>query len=148
MELGFRWLNKQTGNIWNPYVMCTCEYLRNKWPALLQPGKTSVGLSVCPSIQAVCVDPSGQGRRLCRRVCLNRLQDVAVCWWNLGEPDELWPWTPIDVKRSNLVLLSCSPTDDLKVLKKKPKLLELYSFFCKDKGCKQLIWLYVQFYVV
>lgn len=96
--------------------------------------KLSVCLSVCLSVQAVCVDPNGKGRRLCRRVCLNRLQDVAVCWWNLVEPDELWPWTPIDVKPSNLVLLSCSPTDNLKVLKKKtkPKLLELYSFFYED----------------
>uniref|UniRef100_H3CWU4 WD repeat containing planar cell polarity effector n=1 Tax=Tetraodon nigroviridis TaxID=99883 RepID=H3CWU4_TETNG len=61
-------------------------------------------------------DPSGQGRRLRRRVCLNRLQDVAVCWWNLAEPDVLWPRTPGDVQRSHLVLLSCSPTDNLKVL--------------------------------
>lgn len=77
------------------------DYMRNK--------------SVCLSIQTVCVDPSGQGRRLCRRLCLNQLQDVAVCWWNPVEPDELRAWTPTDVKPSNLVLLSCSPTDDLKV---------------------------------
>lgn len=75
-----------------------------------KPGK------ICLSVQVVCVDPSGHGRRLCRRVDLNRLQDIAVCWWNLLDPDEeLWPWTPIDVQRSNLVLLSCSPTEDLKV---------------------------------
>uniref|UniRef100_A0A6D2XQE4 WD repeat containing planar cell polarity effector n=1 Tax=Takifugu rubripes TaxID=31033 RepID=A0A6D2XQE4_TAKRU len=68
-------------------------------------------------IKVVCVDPSAQGRRLCRHVDLNHRQDVAVCWWSLAEPDEeLWPWTHTDVQRSNLVLLSCSATDELKVL--------------------------------
>uniref|UniRef100_A0A671TYC8 WD repeat containing planar cell polarity effector n=1 Tax=Sparus aurata TaxID=8175 RepID=A0A671TYC8_SPAAU len=61
---------------------------------------------------------SGRGRRLHRRVGLNRLQDVAFCWWNLEEPsDELWPWTPTDTHRNNLVLLSCSPAEGLKVLR-------------------------------
>lgn len=47
---------------------------------------------------------------------LNHRQDVAVCWWSLVEPDEeLWPWTHTDVQRRNLVLLSCSATDELKV---------------------------------
>nr|XP_046257880.1 WD repeat-containing and planar cell polarity effector protein fritz homolog isoform X2 [Scatophagus argus] len=68
-------------------------------------------------IKMVCVDLGGRGRRLHRHVGLNRLQDVAVCWWNLDEPgEELWPWTPTDTHRNNLVLLSCSPTEGLKVL--------------------------------
>ncbi|KAG7512017.1 WD repeat-containing and planar cell polarity effector protein fritz-like isoform X1 [Solea senegalensis] len=68
-------------------------------------------------IKVLCVELSAQGRRLRRHVALNRLQDVALCWWNLDEPgDELWPWTPTDAHRNNLVLLSCSPTEGLKVL--------------------------------
>ena len=67
-------------------------------------------------VQVLSVDVSGRGRRLHRRVGLNRLQDVAFCWWNLDEPgDELWPWTPTDAHRNNLVLLSCSPAEGLKV---------------------------------
>uniref|UniRef100_A0A3Q3F9R3 WD repeat containing planar cell polarity effector n=1 Tax=Labrus bergylta TaxID=56723 RepID=A0A3Q3F9R3_9LABR len=65
----------------------------------------------------VCVDVSGQGRRLHRRVGLNRLQDVALVWWNLDKRDEeLWSWTPSNTPRNNVVLLSCSPTEGLKVL--------------------------------
>lgn len=71
---------------------------------------------VCFHVQVVCVAVSGRGRRLHRRVGLNRLQDVALCWWNLDEPgEELWPWTPENTHRNNLVLLSCSPTEGLKV---------------------------------
>ncbi|XP_026164349.1 WD repeat-containing and planar cell polarity effector protein fritz homolog isoform X2 [Mastacembelus armatus] len=68
-------------------------------------------------IKVVCVDVNGQGHRLQRRVGLNRVQDVALCWWNLDEPvEELWPWTSTDTHRNNLVLLSCSPTEGLKVI--------------------------------
>ncbi|XP_062285867.1 WD repeat-containing and planar cell polarity effector protein fritz homolog [Scomber scombrus] len=68
-------------------------------------------------IKVSCVDVSGRGRRLLRRVGLNRLQDVALCWWNLDEAgEELWPWTPTNTNRDNLVLLSCSPVEGLKVL--------------------------------
>lgn len=67
-------------------------------------------------VQTVCVDASGQGRRIHRRVGLNHLQDVALCWWNLDVPGEdLWTWPPINVQRNNLVLLSCSPTEGLRV---------------------------------
>lgn len=62
------------------------------------------------------MEVTGQGRRLRRRVSLNRLQDVALCWWNRDEPDEeLWPWTPTNTHRHNMVLLSCSATEGLKV---------------------------------
>lgn len=62
------------------------------------------------------MEVSGRGRRLQRHVGLNRLQDVALCWWNLDETDdELWPWTPTNMQRNNLVLISCSPTEGLKV---------------------------------
>uniref|UniRef100_A0A3Q3KAP0 WD repeat containing planar cell polarity effector n=1 Tax=Monopterus albus TaxID=43700 RepID=A0A3Q3KAP0_MONAL len=68
-------------------------------------------------IKVSCVEVSGQCQRLHRHAGLNRLQDVAVCWWNLGEPsEELWPWTLKDTYRNNLVLLSCSPTVGLKVV--------------------------------
>ncbi|XP_034407482.1 WD repeat-containing and planar cell polarity effector protein fritz homolog [Cyclopterus lumpus] len=67
--------------------------------------------------KVACVEASGRGRRLLRRVRLNRLQDVALCWWDLDEPgDEPWTWTPSNTHRNNLVLLSCSPADGLKVL--------------------------------
>ncbi|XP_071335947.1 WD repeat-containing and planar cell polarity effector protein fritz homolog isoform X2 [Trachinotus anak] len=68
-------------------------------------------------IKVVCVEVSGWSRRLHRHVGLNRLQDVALCWWNLDEPgEELWPWTPTNTHRNNLVVLSCSPAEGLKVL--------------------------------
>ncbi|XP_068423303.1 WD repeat-containing and planar cell polarity effector protein fritz homolog isoform X2 [Clinocottus analis] len=65
--------------------------------------------------KVVCVEASGRGRRLLRRVRLNRLQDVALCWWDLDEPGDE-PWTPTDTHRNNLVLLSCSAAEGLKVL--------------------------------
>ncbi|XP_069394869.1 WD repeat-containing and planar cell polarity effector protein fritz homolog isoform X2 [Paralichthys olivaceus] len=68
-------------------------------------------------IKVVSVEVGTRGCRLRRHVGLNRLQDVALCWWNLDEAgEELWPWTPTDAHRNNLVLLSCSPTEGLKVL--------------------------------
>ncbi|XP_062256968.1 WD repeat-containing and planar cell polarity effector protein fritz homolog isoform X2 [Platichthys flesus] len=68
-------------------------------------------------IKVVSVDVGSRGCRLHRRVALNRLQDVALCWWNSDEAgEELWPWSPTDTHRNNLVLLSCSPTEGLKVL--------------------------------
>uniref|UniRef100_A0A6Q2XZF9 WD repeat containing planar cell polarity effector n=1 Tax=Esox lucius TaxID=8010 RepID=A0A6Q2XZF9_ESOLU len=57
---------------------------------------------------------AGPGRRLGRRVGLNLLLDVAVCWWPLASPDQ-WPWTP-NTHTDNLTLLSCSSTEGLKVL--------------------------------
>ncbi|XP_071761425.2 WD repeat-containing and planar cell polarity effector protein fritz homolog [Centroberyx gerrardi] len=68
-------------------------------------------------IKVVCVEVCGGGRRLVRRVGLNRLQDVALCWRNLDDPSEdLWPWAPTHTHRNNLLLLSCSPAEGLKVL--------------------------------
>ncbi|XP_074532022.1 WD repeat-containing and planar cell polarity effector protein fritz homolog isoform X2 [Halichoeres trimaculatus] len=68
-------------------------------------------------IKVVCIDVNGRHRRLHRHVSLNHLQDMALCWWNLEESsEELWPWTPTKTHKNNLVLLSCSPTEGLKVL--------------------------------
>ncbi|XP_036816919.1 WD repeat-containing and planar cell polarity effector protein fritz homolog isoform X4 [Oncorhynchus mykiss] len=71
-------------------------------------------------LKVVCVEVRGPaGRRQGRRVDLNCLQDVAVCWCSLTNTnDELWPWNPshTHTDRDNLVLLSCSSTDGLKVL--------------------------------
>lgn len=71
-------------------------------------------------LKVVCVDLRGSpARRPGRQVGLNCLQDVAVCWWPLTTSSEdLWPWTPghTHTDRANLVLLSCSATDGLKVL--------------------------------
>ncbi|KAG8000328.1 WD repeat-containing and planar cell polarity effector protein fritz-like protein, partial [Nibea albiflora] len=91
-------------------------YLNQKNQDSPETGRRTDKLSPC-EIKVVCVDMSGRGRRLHRRVGLNRLQDVALCWWDLDEPgEELWTWTPTDTHRSNLVLLSCSPAEGLKVL--------------------------------
>ncbi|XP_054874546.1 WD repeat-containing and planar cell polarity effector protein fritz homolog isoform X2 [Amphiprion ocellaris] len=91
-------------------------YLNRKNQDSPETGRRTDKLS--PSeIKVVSVEVGGQGRRLHRRVGLNLLQDVVLCWWNLEEPDEeLWPWTPSNTQRNNLVLLSCSPAEGLKVL--------------------------------
>ncbi|KAJ7987449.1 hypothetical protein DPEC_G00326590 [Dallia pectoralis] len=57
----------------------------------------------------------GLGRRSGRRVGLNLLQDVGVCWWPLASPDQ-WPWTPNKTHTDNLTLLSLSCTEGLKVV--------------------------------
>ncbi|KAJ8405123.1 hypothetical protein AAFF_G00330440 [Aldrovandia affinis] len=53
--------------------------------------------------------PGPAGRRLGRRVELNRLHDVAICWWPAVN-EEAWPWSPVpsEGERANLVLLGCS----------------------------------------
>ncbi|XP_036403063.1 LOW QUALITY PROTEIN: WD repeat-containing and planar cell polarity effector protein fritz homolog [Megalops cyprinoides] len=65
-----------------------------------------------------CVDlPGPAGRRLGRRVGLNCLQDVAICWWPAVN-EEAWPWSPVPSEgdRANLVLLACCGAGGLKVL--------------------------------
>ncbi|TMS04944.1 WD repeat-containing and planar cell polarity effector protein fritz-like protein, partial [Larimichthys crocea] len=61
-------------------------YLNQKNQDSPETGRRTDKLSPC-EIKVVCVDMSGRGRRLHRRVGLNRLQDVALCWWDLDEPD-------------------------------------------------------------
>ncbi|XP_030011631.1 WD repeat-containing and planar cell polarity effector protein fritz homolog isoform X2 [Sphaeramia orbicularis] len=91
-------------------------YVNKKNPNSAESGRRTDKLS-SSEIKIVCVEVSGRGRRLQRHVGLNHLQDVALCWWNLDEPGEdLWPWTPADTHRNNLVLLGCSATDGLKIL--------------------------------
>ncbi|XP_017283676.1 WD repeat-containing and planar cell polarity effector protein fritz homolog isoform X2 [Kryptolebias marmoratus] len=91
-------------------------YLNKKNPDSPETGRRADKLA--PSeIKVVCVEVGGSSRRRHRRVSLNRLQDVALCWWNLDESsEELWPWTQTDPQRNNLFLIGCSPTDGLKVL--------------------------------
>ncbi|KAK2824577.1 hypothetical protein Q5P01_021752 [Channa striata] len=68
-------------------------------------------------IKVMCAEVSGRGHRLHRHVGLNRLQDMALCWWKLDESDEeLLPWTQMNTHQNNLILLSCSPTEGLKVV--------------------------------
>ncbi|XP_068182775.1 WD repeat-containing and planar cell polarity effector protein fritz homolog isoform X2 [Antennarius striatus] len=91
-------------------------YLNQKNQDSPEAGRRTDKLS--PSeIKIVCVDLNDRGRRLHRRVGLNRLQDVALCWWDLDEPGEgPGAWAPTSTQRNNLVLVSCSPTKGLKVL--------------------------------
>ncbi|KAM9804257.1 WD repeat-containing and planar cell polarity effector protein fritz homolog [Neosynchiropus ocellatus] len=52
-----------------------------------------------------------------QHLALNRLHDMAVCWWNLEEPGgEMWPWSATTKERDNLLLLSCSHDKTLKIL--------------------------------
>ncbi|KAM9366063.1 WD repeat-containing and planar cell polarity effector protein fritz homolog isoform 2-T2 [Pholidichthys leucotaenia] len=91
-------------------------YLNKKTQSSPESGRRTEKLS--PSeIKIVCVEVGGLSRRLHRRICLNRPQDVALCWWKQDETgEELWTWTPTDVHRNNLVLISCSLIEGLKVL--------------------------------
>ncbi|XP_043992380.1 WD repeat-containing and planar cell polarity effector protein fritz homolog isoform X3 [Gambusia affinis] len=91
-------------------------YLNKKSQDSLETGRRTDKLS--PSeIKVMCVEVGGPGGGLRRRVALNRLQDVALCWWTLDELSEgMWPWTPADTHKNNLFLISCSPTEGLKVL--------------------------------
>ncbi|KAM7385294.1 hypothetical protein PAMP_001382 [Pampus punctatissimus] len=91
-------------------------YLNKKNQDSPETGRRTDKLS--PSeIKVACVEVTGRGLKLLRRVALNCLQDVALCWWNLDKVgEEQWPWTPTNTHRNNLVLLSCSPAEGLKVL--------------------------------
>ncbi|XP_029107251.1 WD repeat-containing and planar cell polarity effector protein fritz homolog isoform X2 [Scleropages formosus] len=60
-------------------------------------------------LKVCCVDlPGLPGRRLDRRVHLNSVQDMALCWWAAVD-NEAWPWSPVSSQedRANLVLLAC-----------------------------------------
>ncbi|KAL6037551.1 hypothetical protein STEG23_001541, partial [Scotinomys teguina] len=50
--------------------------------------------------------PGPANRTLERRLAINSIQDVVVCWWPLVS-DGAWPWTPISSEkdRANLLLL-------------------------------------------
>ncbi|KAM9727160.1 WD repeat-containing and planar cell polarity effector protein fritz homolog [Menidia menidia] len=91
-------------------------YLNKKNQDSPETGRRTDKLS--PSeIKVECVEVGGRGRSIRRHVGLNRLQDVALCWWDPGERGEgPWQWSPTDTSRNNLVLISCSPTEGLKVL--------------------------------
>ncbi|XP_014327074.1 WD repeat-containing and planar cell polarity effector protein fritz homolog isoform X2 [Xiphophorus maculatus] len=91
-------------------------YLNKKSQDSLEPGRRTDKLS-SSEIKVMCVEVGGPGGGLRRRVALSRLQDVALCWWTLDELSEgMWPWTPADTHKNNLFLISCSPTEGLKVL--------------------------------
>ncbi|XP_015244911.1 PREDICTED: WD repeat-containing and planar cell polarity effector protein fritz homolog [Cyprinodon variegatus] len=91
-------------------------FLNRKSQDSLETGRRTDKLS--PSeIKVMCAEVGGPSRRLHRHVALSRLQDMALCWWKLDELSEgLWPWSPTDTHRNNLFLISCSPTEGLKVL--------------------------------
>ncbi|KAM6915894.1 WD repeat-containing and planar cell polarity effector protein fritz homolog [Xenentodon cancila] len=91
-------------------------YLNKKNQDAVETGGRTDKLS--PSeIKVMCVEVSGLDRRLHRHVDVNRLQDFALCWWNVDDPSEaVWPWASADTDRHNLTLISCSPTEGLKVL--------------------------------
>ncbi|XP_014835710.1 PREDICTED: WD repeat-containing and planar cell polarity effector protein fritz homolog [Poecilia mexicana] len=91
-------------------------YLNKKSQDSLETGRRTDKLS-SSEIKVMCVEVGGPGGGLRRRVALSRLQDVALCWWTLDELSEgMWPWTPTDMHKNNLVLISCSPTEGLKLL--------------------------------
>ncbi|XP_008427114.1 WD repeat-containing and planar cell polarity effector protein fritz homolog isoform X1 [Poecilia reticulata] len=91
-------------------------YLNKKSQDSLETGRRTDKLS-SSEIKVMCVEVGGPGGGLRRRVALSRLQDVALCWWTLDELSEgMWPWTPTDTHKNNLVLISCSPTEGLKLL--------------------------------
>ncbi|XP_024152661.1 WD repeat-containing and planar cell polarity effector protein fritz homolog isoform X3 [Oryzias melastigma] len=52
------------------------------------------------------------GAKLRRRVALNRLQDVALCWWSRSAEDS----RTSDEHRPDLVLIGCSAAEGLQVL--------------------------------
>ncbi|KAM8859459.1 WD repeat-containing and planar cell polarity effector protein fritz homolog isoform 2-T3 [Spinachia spinachia] len=85
---------------------------------LQQKNQDSPEAKLSPSdIRVARVEASGRGRRRRVHVSLDRLQNVALCWWHLEEPgDGPWTWTPSDTPGNNLVLLSCSPAEGLKAL--------------------------------
>ncbi|XP_077138614.1 WD repeat-containing and planar cell polarity effector protein fritz homolog isoform X2 [Ranitomeya variabilis] len=53
--------------------------------------------------------PGPKVRHLNRRLAVNCVQDLAICWWQVPA-DEVCPWTPMssDKDRANIVLLGCS----------------------------------------
>ncbi|KAM5227870.1 LOW QUALITY PROTEIN: WD repeat-containing and planar cell polarity effector protein fritz homolog [Ctenodactylus gundi] len=53
--------------------------------------------------------PGPVNRTTERRLAINCIQDIVVCWWPLVS-DDVWPWAPISSAkdRANLLLLSCA----------------------------------------
>ncbi|XP_041038845.1 WD repeat-containing and planar cell polarity effector protein fritz homolog [Carcharodon carcharias] len=53
--------------------------------------------------------PGPTGRRVERRLAINHMQDIVICWWKTANGD-VWPWSPISSEsdRANVVLLSCT----------------------------------------
>ncbi|XP_068597747.1 WD repeat-containing and planar cell polarity effector protein fritz homolog [Brachionichthys hirsutus] len=91
-------------------------YLNQKNQDSPEAGRRTDKLSPA-EIKIACVAVNDRDRRLHRRVGLNRLQDVALCWWDPDESGE-GPgiWSPTNTQRNNVILVSCSPTEGLKVL--------------------------------
>ncbi|XP_067224447.1 WD repeat-containing and planar cell polarity effector protein fritz homolog isoform X2 [Chanodichthys erythropterus] len=91
-------------------------YLNRKNQSSPEPARHMEKLTAA-EIKVSVMDIPGGGRRMERRMGLNRTQDVAVCWWPLCN-EEVRPWSPIPsaADRVNLVLLACSDTPGLTVL--------------------------------
>ncbi|XP_073410154.1 WD repeat-containing and planar cell polarity effector protein fritz homolog isoform X2 [Dendrobates tinctorius] len=53
--------------------------------------------------------PGPKVRHLNRRLAVNCVQDLAICWWQVPD-DDVCPWTPMssDKDWANIVLLGCS----------------------------------------
>ncbi|XP_077469162.1 WD repeat-containing and planar cell polarity effector protein fritz homolog [Stigmatopora argus] len=73
---------------------------------------------ISPStIKVTSVEVPGWAHRFHQGLALNLMQDLALCWWRSSDHDEgLWPWTSKNAHGNNLVLLSCSSMESLKVL--------------------------------
>ncbi|XP_060044411.1 WD repeat-containing and planar cell polarity effector protein fritz homolog, partial [Erinaceus europaeus] len=56
-----------------------------------------------------CEIPGPVNRTTARRLAINCVQDMVVCWWPLVN-DDAWPWAPISSEkdRANLLLLGCA----------------------------------------
>ncbi|XP_034040872.1 WD repeat-containing and planar cell polarity effector protein fritz homolog isoform X2 [Thalassophryne amazonica] len=91
-------------------------YLNKKNQDSVVTGRRTDKLSLS-EIKVVSAEVSARQHRLFRHVALSRLQDVALCWWKHDETDqELWPLSPTNRHRNNMILLDCSLTEGLKVL--------------------------------
>ncbi|XP_073528245.1 WD repeat-containing and planar cell polarity effector protein fritz homolog isoform X1 [Phyllobates terribilis] len=66
--------------------------------------------------------PGPKVRHLNRRLAVNCVQDLAICWWQVPD-DDVCPWTPMssDKDRANIVLLGCSNNR-----------LEVLSYICTE----------------
>ncbi|XP_064411364.1 WD repeat-containing and planar cell polarity effector protein fritz homolog isoform X1 [Latimeria chalumnae] len=53
--------------------------------------------------------PGPTNKRIIRRLNINSIQDIAICWWSTPN-DDAWPWSPISSERdrTNMVLLGCA----------------------------------------
>ncbi|XP_049591000.1 WD repeat-containing and planar cell polarity effector protein fritz homolog isoform X2 [Syngnathus scovelli] len=69
------------------------------------------------TIKVMSTEVAGWACRLHQGVALNCTEDTALLWWRSTSPDrELWSWSSKNMHGNDLVLLSCLPSEGLKVL--------------------------------